>query len=88
VNDTVCIHEFIDIIGHNRAKYMHHMTANWSPIAHEERHQLCYGVWGVVGSTGTWPHVLNMWEEDGLDGPAGERVRGSAAACGVTALGA
>ena len=30
VNDKVYIHEFIDIIGHNRANYMHHMTANWS----------------------------------------------------------
>ena len=28
-NDKVYIHEFIDIIGHNRANYMHHMTANW-----------------------------------------------------------
>ena len=44
VNDRVYIHEFIDIIGHNRAKYMHHMPANWSPIAQEERHQLCFGV--------------------------------------------
>ena len=51
-NEKVYIHEFIDIIGHNRASYMHHMTANFSPIAQEERHQLCYGVWGVVGSMG------------------------------------
>ena len=28
VNDKVYIHEFIDIIGHQRANYMHHMTAN------------------------------------------------------------
>ena len=28
VNENVYIHEFIDIIGHNRANYMHHMTAN------------------------------------------------------------
>jgi hypothetical protein len=28
---------------------MHHMAANWSPLAQEQRHQLCYGVWGVVG---------------------------------------
>ena len=69
-NDKVYIHEFIDIIGHNRARYMHHMTANWSPIAQEERNQLCYGVWGVVGSTGRWPAVVNMWEEDGWDGLA------------------
>jgi hypothetical protein len=66
-NEKVYIHEFIDIIGHNRARYMHHMTANWSPIAQEERNQLCYGVWGVVGSTGQWPAVVNMWEEDGWD---------------------
>ncbi len=69
-NDKIYIHEFIDIIGHNRAKYMHHMTANWSPIGQEERHQLCYGVWGVVGSTKSWPEVLNIWEEDGWDGMA------------------
>jgi hypothetical protein len=69
-NDKVYIHEFIDIIGHRRADYMHHMTANWSPIAQEERHQLCYGVWGIVGSTGPWPSVVNMWEEDGWDGLA------------------
>jgi hypothetical protein len=55
VNDKIYTHEFIDIIGHNRANYMHHMTANWSPIAREERNQLCYGVWGVVGTTGRWP---------------------------------
>jgi hypothetical protein len=68
VNDKVYIHEFIDIIGHNRARYMHHMTANWCPIAREERNQLCYGVWGTVGSTGRWPEVVNMWELDGWDG--------------------
>ncbi len=69
-NDKIYIHEFVDIIGHNRANYMHHMTANWSPIAQEERHQLCYGVWGVVGTTRDWPSVVNMWEEDGFDGMA------------------
>jgi len=70
VNDKVYIHEFIDILGHNRARYMHHMTANWSPTAREERHQLCYGVWGVVGTTRGWPAVVNIWEEDGFDGLA------------------
>jgi hypothetical protein len=70
-NDKVYIHELIDVIGHNRANYMHHMTANWSPIAQRERHQLCYGVWGTVGTTRRWPEVVNMWEEDGFDGLAG-----------------
>jgi hypothetical protein len=69
-NTKVYIHEFIDIIKQNRARYMHHMTANWSPIAQEERDQLCFGVWGVVGSTGPWPAVVNMWEEDGWEGLA------------------
>jgi hypothetical protein len=70
LNNKVYIHEFVDIIGHNRANYMHHMTANFSPAAQEDRNQLCYGVWGVVGSTRRWPEVVNIWEEDGLGGLA------------------
>ncbi len=70
MNDRVYIHEFIDISGHNRAAYMHHMTANWSPTAQVERHQLCYGVWSLLGSTGAWPQVVNMWEEEGWAGLA------------------
>jgi hypothetical protein len=70
VNDRVYIHEFIDIRGHNRANYVHHMTANWSPTAQDERDQLCYGVWALLGSTGPWPQVVNMWEERGWDGLA------------------
>jgi len=66
----VYIHELIDIIGHNRARYVHHMTANWCPIAREERNQLCLGVWSTLGSTGRWPEVVNMWELDGWDGLA------------------
>jgi len=66
----VYIHELIDIIGHNRARYMHHMTANWCPIARVERNQLCLGVWATLGSTGRWPEVVNMWELDGWDGLA------------------
>jgi hypothetical protein len=70
VNEKVYIHEYIDIIAQNRARYMYHMTANYSPIAQEERGQLCFGVWGVVGSTARWPQVVNIWEEDGFDGLA------------------
>lgn len=70
MNDKIYIHEFITITKQNRARYMQHMTANFSPIAQEERHQLCYGVWGIVGSTAWWPGVLNIWEEDGFTGLA------------------
>ncbi len=69
-NRNVYIHELIDIIGHNRARYMHHMTANWCPTAREERNMRCFGVWGTVGSTGRWPEVVNLWELDGWDGLA------------------
>jgi hypothetical protein len=69
-NDKVYIHEFIDILGHHRARYMHHMTANWSPVGQEQRNQLCYGVWAVLGSTGRWPEVVNIWEHDSWEGLA------------------
>ena len=74
-NDKVYIHEFIAIRGHSRAKYMHHMTANWCPIGRAERGQLCFGVWGTVGSTGRWPEVVNLWEEPGWDGLARNLAR-------------
>ncbi len=67
-NEKVYIHEMIDIIGPNRAKYMHHMTANWCPTARDERDMLCFGVWGTVGSTGRWPEVVNLWELNGWEG--------------------
>lgn len=69
-NDRVYIHEFIHIRGLNRADYMQHMTANWSPTAQEERDQLCFGVWSVIGSTGRWPEVVNIWELRGWGGLA------------------
>ncbi len=49
---------------------MHHMTANWVPVALEERRQRCFGVWGTVGSTGRWPQVVNLWELEGWEGLA------------------
>ena len=70
MNQNVYIHEFIDIRGQARARYMHHMTANWSPIGQRERNQKCFGVWGTVGSTGRWPEVVNLWEEAGWHGLA------------------
>ena len=66
-NTKVYIHEFIDIIGHNRARYMQHMTANWSPNAQEDRNQKCYGVWATLGYTGRWPEVVYVWEHDSWD---------------------
>ena len=69
-NSKIYIHELIDIVGQNRAKYMHHMTANWGPIGRTERNMLCVGVWATVGSTERWPQTVNMWELDGWQGLA------------------
>jgi hypothetical protein len=62
VNDRVYLHEFIDIVGQQRARYMHHMTAWWCPEGRRQRDQLLFGVWGTLGSTGQWPQVVNLWE--------------------------
>jgi len=70
VNDRAYIHEFIDIRGAHRANYMQHMAANWSPGAQVDREQQCFGIWAVLGSTGHWPQVCNIWEEPGLEGLA------------------
>ena len=82
MNDRAYIHELIDITGLNRANYQHHMTANWSPTAQEERGQLCFGVWSLIGSTGAWPQVVNMWQERGLDGLAASFERETAGSGG------
>jgi hypothetical protein len=66
----IYIHELIDVIGHQRGRCVQHMTANWCPVAREERDQLCLGVWATLGSTGAWPQVVNMWELRGWDGLA------------------
>ena len=70
MNRKLYIHEFIDVIGHNRARYMHHMTANWCPVGKRERNMSCFGVWATVGSTGAWPQVVNLWELNGWKGLA------------------
>jgi hypothetical protein len=63
----VYIHEFVDVVGTERARYQHHMTANWCPDAGPVRRQRCFGVFSVVGSTGRWPQVVNLWEYESWD---------------------
>ncbi len=58
----VYIHEVVEVDGTRRAEYQHHMTANWVPEAAELRRQRCFGVFSLVGSTGPWPRVVNIWE--------------------------
>ena len=63
----VYIHEVVEVDGTRRAHYQHHMTANWVPEASSERRQRCVGVFTLVGSTGDWPRVVNIWEYDSWD---------------------
>ncbi|MGI9576987.1 MAG: NIPSNAP family containing protein [Microthrixaceae bacterium] len=60
----VYIHEVVEVDGTRRAHYQHHMTANWVPEASATRRQRCFGVFTLVGSTGAWPRVVNIWEYD------------------------
>ena len=60
----VYIHELVDVVGTERTRYQHHMTANWVPEVAGLRRQRCFGVFTVVGSTARWPQVLNLWELD------------------------
>ena len=60
----VYIHELVDVVGTERSRYQHHMTANWVPEVAGLRRQRCFGVFTVVGSTGRWPQVMNLWELD------------------------
>jgi hypothetical protein len=62
--ERVYIHELVDVVGTERARYQHHMTANWVPFASEDRRQRLFGIWTLVGSTGRWPVVVNLWEYD------------------------
>lgn len=71
MTDRIYLHETIDIIGHHRAAYNHHMTANFGETARVERGLLCVGVFSTVGSTERWPQTMNLWEfSDGWDGVA------------------
>jgi len=63
----VYLHELVDVVGTERARYQHHMTANWCPEGGPMRRQRCFGVFTVVGSTSRWPQVLNLWEYDSWD---------------------
>ena len=60
----VYIHEVVEVDGTRRADYQHHMTANWVPESAAVRRQRCFGVFTLVGSTGPWPRVVNLWEYD------------------------
>jgi hypothetical protein len=65
--DRLFLHEVIDIVGRGGRAYMEHAVA-FDAGAAAARGLDLLGTWEVVGTTGRWPQVVNLWEIDGWDG--------------------
>lgn len=61
------LHEVIDIVGRGARAYMEHAVGFDSAGTTSGGLELL-GTWEVVGTTGRWPQVVNVWEIDGWDG--------------------
>lgn len=61
------LHEVIDIVGRGGRAYMEHTVA-FDAGAVAGGGLALLGTWEVVGTTGRWPQVVNVWEIDGWDG--------------------
>jgi hypothetical protein len=61
------LHEVIDIVGRRGAEYMAH-TRDFDAGSAADGGLDLVGTWEVVGTTGRWPQVVNVWEIDGWDG--------------------
>jgi hypothetical protein len=56
------LHEVIDIVGQHQWDYMEHAKAQ---AGHEKVDFELLGTWYVMGITGRWPQVINIWEIPG-----------------------
>ena len=65
--DPLFLHEVVDIVGRGGAAYMAH-TVGFDAGAAAAKGLTLVGTWEVVGTTGRWPQVVNVWEIDGWDG--------------------
>lgn len=62
------LHEVVDIEGRGAAPYMAHVV-DFDADAVADRSLALAGTWEVVGTTGRWPQVVNLWQiVDGWDG--------------------
>lgn len=62
------LHEVIDIVGPGAVPYMEHTVA-FDCERGAGRGLALTGTWYVVGATGRWPQVVNLWEiVDGWEG--------------------
>jgi hypothetical protein len=64
------LHEYVDIVGEGAMRYMEH-TAGFNTDAAAGRGLDLLGTFYVMGSTGRWPQVVNIWEC--IEGRAGWR---------------
>lgn len=56
------LHELIDIVGQSQWDYMEHTKKQ---SGHEKVDFELLGTWYVMGITGRWPQVVNIWEIPG-----------------------
>lgn len=61
------LHEVVDIVGRGAAAYMAHAN-RFDAAGAADRGLELLGTWEVVGTTGRWPQVVNLWEIDGWAG--------------------
>lgn len=55
------LHEYVDIVGEGAMRYMMHTVAFDGDAAADRGLELV-GTFYVMGSTGRWPQVVNLWE--------------------------
>lgn len=65
--DALFLHEVVDIVGRGGSAYMAQTVVFDTDRAAGSGLELL-GTWEVVGTTGRWPQVVNVWEIDGWDG--------------------
>lgn len=64
---SLFLHEVVDIVGEGARPYMELMVrTNTDSIA--DRGMELFGTFQVVGMTGRWPQVINVWTIDGWEG--------------------
>jgi hypothetical protein len=70
IDRDLYLHEYVDIVGEGAMRYMEH-TAGFNTDAAAGRGLDLLGTFYVMGSTGRWPQVVNIWEC--IEGRAGWR---------------
>lgn len=68
VERALYLHEVVDVVGRGAAPYMAHVVG-FDAEAVADRGLALAGTWEVVGTTGRWPQVVNLWQViDGWEG--------------------